>query len=82
MTLGMTLGMLLTAIGECEFITVFDVNGDVIVEDQLNHFMANLEVQPYWFSPIIDVDTGISNSNGSPHAVVNITIDDIIKEEN
>ena len=78
----MTLGMLLTAINECEFITVFDANGGVIVEDQLNNFITNLEVQPYWFSPIIDVDTGISNSNGSLHAVIGITIDDIIEEEN
>lgn len=78
----MTLGMLLAAINECEFITVFDANGDVIVEDQLNHFMTSLEVQPYWFSPIIDVDAGISNSNGSLHVVIGITIDDIIEEEN
>lgn len=77
----MTLGMLLTAINECEFITVFDANGDVIVEDQLNNFITKLEVQPYWFSSIFDVDTGISNSNGSLHAVIGITIDDIIEEE-
>ncbi|HFO1075724.1 TPA: hypothetical protein ACHIWU_000857 [Enterococcus faecium] len=77
----MMLGMLLTAINECEFITVFDANGDVIVEDQLNNFITNLEVQPYWFSPIIDVDTGISSSNGSLHAVIGITINDVIKEE-
>lgn len=78
----MTLGTLLTAINECEFVTVFDANGDVIVEDQLNNFITYLEVQPYRFSPIIDVDTGISSSNGSLHAVIGITIDDIIEEEN
>lgn len=78
----MTLGMLLTAINEREFITVFDANGGVIVEDQLNNFITNLEVQPYWFSLIADVDTGISSSNGSLHAVIGITIDDIIEEEN
>lgn len=77
----MTLGTLLTAINECEFVTVFDANGDVIVEDQLNNFITYLEVQSYRFSPIVDVDTGISNSNGSLHAVINITIDDIIEEE-
>lgn len=78
----MTLGTLLTAINECEFVTVFDANGDVIVEDQLNNFITHLEVQSYLFSPIIDVDTGISSSNGSLHAVIDITIDDIIEEEN
>ena len=78
----MPLGLLLRTINECEFITVFDANGDVIVEDQLNNFMTYLEVQSYRFSPIVDVDTGISNSNGSLHAVINITIDDIIEEEN
>lgn len=78
----MTLGTLLTAINECEFVTVFDANGDVIVEDQLNNFITYLEVQSYRFSPIIDVDTGISSSNGSLHAVIGITIDDIIEEEN
>ncbi len=77
----MTLGMLLTTINECEFVTVFDTNGDVIVEDQLNGWMVNLETQPYWFSLVDDIDTGISNSNGSLHAVIGITIDDIIKEE-
>lgn len=77
----MTLGMLLVAINECEFVTVFDANGDAIVEDQLNNFTTNLEVQPYWFSLIADVGTGISNSNGSLHAVIDITIDDVIKEE-
>lgn len=78
----MPLGVLLRAINECEFITVFDANGDVIVEDQLNNFMTYLEVQSYRLSPIVDVDTSISNSNGSLHAVINITIDDIIEEEN
>lgn len=78
----MTLDMLLTAINDCEFVTVFDANGDVIVEDQLNDLILSIEVWPYWFSPIIDVDTGISSSNGSLHAVIGITIDDIIEEEN
>lgn len=78
----MTLGMLLTAINEREFITVFDANGDVIVEDQLNDLILNIEVWPYWFVLVSDIDTGISSSNGSLHAVINITIDDIIEEEN
>lgn len=77
----LTLGMLLTTINEYEFVTVFDTNGDVIVEDQLNGWMVNLETQPYWFSLVDDIDTGVSNSNGSLHAVIGITIDDIIKEE-
>lgn len=78
----MTLGMLLTAINECEFITVFDANGDVIVEDQLNDLILSIEVWPYWFALVSDIDTGISSSNGSLHAVIGITIDDITEEEN
>lgn len=77
----MTLGMLLVTINECEFITVFDANGDVIVEDQLNNWMVDVKTQPYAFALVDDIDTGISNSNGSLHAVIGITIDDVIKEE-
>jgi len=78
----MTLAMLLSTINECEFVTVFDANGDVIIEDCLNNWMIDVETQPYARALVDDVDTGISNSNGSLHAVIGITIDDVIKEEN
>ncbi|PQC93488.1 hypothetical protein CUN38_04930 [Enterococcus faecium] len=74
----MTLGMLLEVINECEFVTVFDANGDVIIEDCLNNWMADVETQPYAWALVDDVDTGISNSNGSLHTVIGITINEVI----
>lgn len=78
----MTLGMLLEVINECEFVTVFDVNGDMIVDDCLNNWAIDDELKPYLTAMIDDIDTGVTNSHGSLHAVIGITINDVIKEEN
>lgn len=78
----MTLGMLLEVIGEYEFVTVFDANNDVIVEDCLNDTLLYDGLCYHLTALVTDIDTGISNSNGSLHAVIGIAIDDVIKEEN
>ncbi|EOH43300.1 hypothetical protein [Enterococcus faecium] len=78
----LTLGELLTLLGSYEFVTLFDKNNDVIVEDCLNDILLYDSLCYHLTALVTDIDTGISNSNGSLHAVIDITIDDIIEEEN
>lgn len=77
----MTLGMLLEVINECEFVTVFDTNGDTIVDDCLNNWAIDDKLKPYLTAIVDDIDAGITNSRGSLHAVIGITIDEVLKEE-
>lgn len=77
----MTLGKLLESINKYEFITVFDVNEDIIVDDCINHMVINDELKTYLTAMIHNIDTGITNSHGSLHAVINITIKDLKQEE-
>lgn len=77
----MTLGKLLEVINKYEFITVFDVNEDIIVDDYINNMVIDDELKPYLMAIVDDIDTGITNSHGSLHAVICITINDVIKEE-
>lgn len=77
----MKLGKLLEIINKYEFITVFDVNEDIIVDDYLNNTVINDELRPYLTAMIDNIDTGITNSHGSLHAVINITIKDVKQEE-
>ena len=77
----MTLGKLLESINKYEFITVFDVNEDIIVDDCINHMVINDELKTYLTAMIDNIDTGITNSHGSLHAVINITIKDLKQEE-
>ena len=77
----MTLGKLLEIINKYEFITVFDVNEDIIVDDCLNHMVIDDELKPYLTAMIDNIDTGITNSHGSLHAVISITINEIKQEE-
>ena len=77
----MKLGKLLEVINKYEFVTVFDVNEDIIVDDCLNNMVIDDELKPYLTAMIDNIDTGITNSHGSLHAVICITINDVIKEE-
>ena len=77
----MTLGKLLESINKYEFITVFDVNEDIIVDDCINHMVINDELKTYLTAMIDNIDTGLTNSHGSLHAVINITIKELKQEE-
>lgn len=77
----MTLGKLLEVINKYEFITVFDVNEDIIVDDCINNIVIGNKLKPYLKAMIDNVDTGITNSHGSLHAVISITIKEVKQEE-
>lgn len=77
----MTLGKLLEVINKYEFITVFDVNEDIIVDDCINNMVIDDELKPYLTAMIDNIDTGITNSHGSLHAVISITIKEVKQEE-
>ena len=77
----MTLRDLLIKLSHYEFVTVFDRFNNVIVEDYYMNDRPFDELEPYLAAMVDDIDTGVSSSNGSLHAVIGITIDDVIKEE-
>lgn len=78
----LTLGELLTLLNSYEFVTLFDKNDNVIVEDCLNDVILHAGLHYHLTALVTNIDTGISNSNGSLHAVIGIMINDVIKEEN
>lgn len=77
----MTLRDLLIKLNHYEFIAVFDRFNNVIAEDYcMNDYPFELE--PFLKAKVTYIGTGITNAHGSLHAVIGITIDDVVKEEN
>ncbi|MDV4829838.1 hypothetical protein NNG48_06985 [Enterococcus faecium] len=78
----MILGDLLTAIGCAEFISVYDMLGNAIIEDEMNGNDTYKTLLMFLETVVTDIDTGITNSHGSLHAVIGIQIDEIYEGEN